>query len=107
MQAASKLVNQKLVCEQALWGALATGREKEGDLATTSLEFEFHLQISSGSSSTSANVNKHWKTRAKSNYVVVNVISANQHFPSTFSMQIFKFHRRSCKLSFLFPLRRS
>ena len=32
-QAAFKFVNQKLVCEQALWGALATGREKEGDLA--------------------------------------------------------------------------
>ena len=26
---------------QALWGALAAGREKEGELATTSLEFEF------------------------------------------------------------------
>ena len=58
-QAAFKLVNQKLACEQALCGALATGREKEGDLATTSLDFEFHLQIPSGSSSTSANVNKH------------------------------------------------
>ena len=106
-QAAFKFVNQTLVCEQALWGALATGREKEGDLATTSLEFEFHLQIPSGSSSTSASVNKHWKTRAKSNYVIINVISANQHFASTFSMQLFKFHRRSCMLFFRFPLRRS
>ena len=25
------------------WGALDEGREKEGELATTSLEFEFHL----------------------------------------------------------------
>jgi len=33
---------------------------------------------------TSANVNKHWKTRAKSNYVIINVISANQRFASTF-----------------------
>ena len=55
---------------------------------------------------TSANVNKHWKTRAKGNDVITNVISANQHFASTFSMQIFKFQRRSCKLSFLFPPRR-
>ena len=47
----------------------------------------------------SANVNKHWKTRAKGNDVIANVISANQHFASTFSMQIFKFQRRSCKLS--------
>ena len=31
-----------LACEQALSGALAKGREKEGELATTSLEFE-HL----------------------------------------------------------------
>ena len=30
-----------LACEQALPGALAAGREKEGELATTSLEFEF------------------------------------------------------------------
>ena len=50
---------------------------------------------------TSANVNKHWKTRSKNNDVITNVISANQHFASTFSMQIFKFQRRNCKLSFL------
>ena len=31
----------KVACEQALRGALAAGREKEGDLATTSLEFEY------------------------------------------------------------------
>ena len=31
-----------LACEQALSGALAKGREKEGELATTSLEFQ-HL----------------------------------------------------------------
>ena len=59
---------------------------------------------------TSANVNKHWKTRAKSNDVITNVISANQHFVSTFSMQIFKFLLRdvvaSSALSFLFPPRR-
>ena len=30
-----------------------------------------------------------------------HVISANQHFASTFSMQVFKFQRPSCKLSFL------
>ena len=31
--------------------------------------------------------------------------STNQHFASTFSMQMLKFQRRSCKLSFLFPPR--
>ena len=30
-----------LACEQALRGALTAGREKEGELATTSLEFEY------------------------------------------------------------------
>ena len=31
------------------------------------------------------------KTRAKGNDVIINVISANQHFAATFSMQIFKY----------------
>ena len=52
------------------------------------------------------NVNKYWKTGAKGNDVITNVISANQHFALTFSMQIFKFQRRCCKLSFFFPRRR-
>ena len=39
------------------------------------------------------------------NDVITKDISANQHFASTFAVQIFKFQRRSCKLSFLFPLR--
>ena len=39
----------ELACEQALQGALAAGRKKEGELATTSLEFEFRLQFSCGS----------------------------------------------------------
>ena len=30
-------------CKQALWGARPVGREMEGELAATSLEFEFHL----------------------------------------------------------------
>ena len=54
----------------------------------------------------SSNVNKYWKTRAKGNDVITNVISANQHFASTVSMQMLKFQRGSCKLSFLFPPRR-
>ena len=48
------------------------------------------------------------QTRAKGNDVITNVISANQRFASTFSIQVFKFQRRSCKLSFLFrPHRQS
>ena len=34
-------VTQALACKQALRGALAAGREKEGELATTSREFEY------------------------------------------------------------------
>ena len=40
---------KKVACEQALWGALAAGREKEGELAITSLEFEFQLHFPYGS----------------------------------------------------------
>ena len=50
-----------------------------------------------------ANVNKHCKKRAKGYDVITNVISANQHFASTFSMQIFKFQRRSWKLEVPLP----
>ena len=32
-------------CKQALQGALAAGRENEGEPATMSLEFEIHLQF--------------------------------------------------------------
>ena len=61
-----------IACEQALRGDLVAEREKESELANTSLEFEFHLHFPSDSPSTelsgfanqreaetSANVNKH------------------------------------------------
>ena len=65
--------NVELVCEQALRGALAAWWEKEGEFATTSLEFEFptsnapvapcrlSCQISANQreAETSANVNKY------------------------------------------------
>ena len=41
-----------IACEQDLRGALAAGREKEGELATLSLEFEFHVQFPCVSPST-------------------------------------------------------
>ena len=37
-----------LACEQALWDALKEGRKKEGELATTSLEFEYLHRKSRG-----------------------------------------------------------
>ena len=46
------LTQRDTACEQALLGALAAGREKQGGLATTSLEFEFLLQFPCGSPST-------------------------------------------------------
>ena len=49
----------------------------------------------------SINVKKHFKTCAKGKDVITNIISTNHHFASTFLMQLFKFQRRSCKLSFL------
>ena len=45
-------MNSALACEQASRGALAAGREKEGELATTSLEFKFYLQFPCGLPST-------------------------------------------------------
>ena len=43
---------RELAWEQALRGALAAGGENEGELATTYVEFEFHLQSPCGSPST-------------------------------------------------------
>ena len=37
--------------KQALWGALVVGREKDGELVTTALEFGFHFQFPCGSPS--------------------------------------------------------
>ena len=36
-----ELIMKKVACEQALRGDLVVGREKEGELATTFLEFEY------------------------------------------------------------------
>ena len=45
-------VQAAVACEQGVRDALVAGREKEGELATTSLEFEFHLHFLCGSPST-------------------------------------------------------
>ena len=60
------------IFKKKTWKGLAAGREKEGELATTSLEFEFHLQFPAAplrlscqisanqrEAETSTNVNKH------------------------------------------------
>ena len=53
-----------------------------------------------GEAKSNVKVNKHWKTRAKNNDAIPIIISSNQHFASIFSLDIFKFQRRICKLSF-------
>ena len=99
--------------EQPLRGALAAGLEKEWNLNSTSnlpvapRRLSCEIFANQLEVETSANVKKkHWKARANGNDFITNVISANQHFASTLSMQIFNFQKRSCKLSFLFPPRR-
>ena len=49
-----------------------------------------------------SNIKKTCARVNKGNDFITNVISANQRF----SLRIFKFQRRSCKLSFLFPSHR-
>ena len=109
-------ISKNIACERPLWGTLGAGQEKEGELTTTYLGFEFHLQFSSGSPLTersdfcqsARSRNKHEckqpfkKTHAMGNDIITCVISANQHFASTFSIQIFKFQRHSTKLFLLF-----
>ena len=100
---------QTAACEQALRGALAAGLEKKESLRLWNLKstsnspaapHRWSCQISADQceEETNANVNKHWKTCAKGNDVITNVISANLHFASSILMQIFKFQRRSCTL---------
>ena len=49
---ASRVAVKSLACEQVLWSARTVRREKKGELASTSLEFEFQLQFPCGSPST-------------------------------------------------------
>ena len=81
-----------VACEQALRG----GKSKESlQLRLWILNSTSHspvaarrlsCQISADQreAETSGIVNKHWKTRAKGNGLITNVISANQHFASTY-----------------------
>ena len=66
---------------------------------TSSELSDFRQSVRSGNKREGKNKQK---IRAKGIDVITNVISANQHLASTFSMHIFKFQRRtcSCKLSY-------
>ena len=84
-------------CEQALRGALWGGERKESsqlrlwNLNSTSNSpvaarwLSCQIFANQREAETNAIVNKHWKTRAKGNGVITNVISANQYFASTYS----------------------
>ena len=92
-----RVTSPSLACEKAPGTAPAAGWEKEGEPATTSLEFEFRLRFPCGcpltelsdsrqsaQSENERECKQRLKTRAKSNDVITNVISANQLFASTF-----------------------
>ena len=108
-----------LACEQALWGTLVAGQEKEGQFSTTSLKFEY----------------LHWKSRCKMLMGWDDISNEVITLGTCFSMFVqicaclpalcwlaeiwqlsrrwatgeleveFKFWGRSSKLSFLFPPR--
>ena len=111
---ADKVIRQ--ACEQAHRGALVAGPEKEGELATTSLEFEYlHGNVDA----------KYWL--AEMTFVMTSLplarvfqclftfalVSASRWLAATWQLSRrgatgeleveFKFHRRRCNLSFFFP----
>ena len=105
-----------VACEQALRGALAAKREKEGKLTTTSLEFEYlhrksRCEMSIGGDDISSDVITlatclsmfvHIRARCR-----LAMIGGNQPQGATGGLEVeFKFQERSCKLSFIFPSRR-
>ena len=93
---------------------LVVGWEREGVLAITSLEFEFHLQFPCGSPSTEqsdfhqsgrSGKERECKQTLKntSRRQMTSLPMSSLPIALNFSMQIFKFQSPSCKLSFLFP----
>ena len=104
-----------MACDQALRGALAAGREKEGDLATTSLEFEYphrksRCKMLIGGYDSSNDIitlgtffSMFVYIRARSCFALIGgnltAQSAGSHREIGGGVQI-------CKLSFLFPSRR-
>ena len=97
-----------LAGNQALQGPVTEGQEKEGELATMSLEFEFHLQFPSGSLSTelsdfrqsARSRNEHECKQTLKN--IINVISTNQHFADILH-RLFRYREVAISPSFLPP----
>ena len=109
-----------VACEQALRGALAAVREKEEELVTTSLEFEYlhrrsgcELLIGGGDISNDVitlgacfSMFVYIRVRFRLALIGVNLTSQSTGSHIGELEVEFKFQRRSCKLSFLFPPRR-
>ena len=109
--------NVHIACEQALRGTLEAGREKEGELATTYLEFKYLLDMLIGGDDIS---NETSLPLAR----FFNVCSHSHSFPlradwrksdssgdasggATGELEVeFNFQRCSCTLSFVFAPRR-
>ena len=97
-----------LACNQALQGAVAVGQEKDGELATMSLEFEFHLQFPCDSPSTklsdfrqsARSRNEHECKQTLKN--IINVISTNQHFTDILH-RLFRYREVAISPSFFPP----
>ena len=113
-----------MVFEQALWGALAVGREKERELASTSLEFEYLHQKSRcemliGGDDISSDVINLGTCFSMSVYIRarfcfaltggnLTALSTGSHggLPTGELEVEFRLQRYSGKLSFLLPLHR-
>ena len=112
------LVHLVIACEQALRGSLMAGREKEQiQLRLCNLNstpnspvapHRLNCQIFANQRQAETNVKcKEALKHTRRGYdIVTNVISANQHFVSQKSMQIFKSQSRSCNVSFSRPVAR-
>ena len=110
-----QLCNQLLACEQALQGALAVGQEKEGELATKSLAFEYLHQKSRCKMLIGRDDIRNDVITLGMCFSMFVYICAHFHFAltgrnltaqqmgATGELDVeFKFQRCSCKLSFLF-----
>ena len=106
---------EEVTCEQALRGALPSGREKEGDLATTSLEFEYPHQKSRckmriGGDDISNDVITLGTCFSTFVYICARsrfaLIGGNLTAQSTGSHREIGGRIQICKLSFLYPSRR-
>ena len=101
----------KLACEQALRVALVEGREKEGELANTSLEFEYWHQKSRYERLIGRDncFSMFVCIRARFRFSLIGgnltAQSTESHRRIVGGIQIPE-KRRCCKLSFIFPPRR-